>query len=380
MGSRAFRIAVRLVAALALVAPSLGPDPPRARASSGPCGELQSLPGPGRYTGGLKGTLVRTFSTTATEIALPIEGKLDLDIDEGGRVTGAASMALSQPPSSGLLPISASFDLSVPFDGQLPDPIDTADVAGKATVQASVGGAIGERLVSWNGSPNLHLLGFQRNLCAAIQGAWSLEGSNDSEASRWSVRDTAWAARLADFDENLEREVRGTVAELMAMPAGAALGLSGPPSTAEADGLIDAMVVGAAALPSGGLFGLYEKVRTAPAPAAQIRCLTDLIQTAIAGKVQEYLAAGGGPTYEEAARYGYGLRLGAGLGSGPTCPAFATGLAILASILEPSLNDAMAAGADLERVARLTREARLYGFEDLAKRGGDWLRQRGYAL
>jgi hypothetical protein len=48
-------------------------------------------------------------------------------------------------------------------------------------------------------------------------------------------------------------------------------------------------------------------------------------------------------------------------------------------MLDPSMTDAMARG-DPVRVARLTREARLYGLDDLTKRGLEWLQPRGYSL
>jgi hypothetical protein len=88
---------------------------------------------------------------------------------------------------------------------------------------------------------------------------------------------------------------------------------------------------------------------------------------------------GGGPTYQDAARVGYALWIGQRIGSGPSCPAFAGGLGGLRQIVDASMTEAMAAN-NPERVARLTREARLFQFEDLAKRGGDWLQQRGQPL
>ena len=56
--------------------------------------------------------------------------------------------------------------------------------------------------------------------------------------------------------------------------------------------------------------------------------------------------------------------------------------AVAVAVLAPGLVVAPPASAasDLERVARLTREAQLYGFEDPARRGGDWLQQRGHPL
>ncbi len=148
------------------------------------------------------------------------------------------------------------------------------------------------------------------------------------------------------------------------------------------DALIDALAGGAAAPPSGGLFGLYEQVRNSPGPAAQIRCLADLVRTAIAAELEEHLATlatGADPTYEETIRLGYGLRLGQIINSGAECPAYAMGLGALRVMIQVSMNEAMA-GGELDRVARLTRAARLHDLQVVAKRGADWLQERGYPL
>ena len=102
--------------------------------------------------------------------------------------------------------------------------------------------------------------------------------------------------------------------------------------------------------PSGGLFELYQKAQAAQVPAAQVRCLVDFVQTVIALKLQEYLAAAATPAYEEAARYGHILKVAEAVGAGPDCAAYAGGRAGLHDLIGAVLQAMMGDGADVDGV------------------------------
>jgi hypothetical protein len=371
-------IFTRLALAVAVLTPGLAAAPRPASAASSPCGEQQSLPGPGRYVGGFKGILAAQFNEPGSqaEFAVPLGGTLEFEIDDGGHMVGASKLVVPETPETQALPIKSTFDLSAAIDGQLTEPLEAADLPHRATVTAGMFGASGNKILGWTGTLNLHLLNFRRPSCATLEGTWLLEGSNSPETEEWSIREAVWSTTLIGFDEGLDQRTRAELDQIAKLPPIEALTLRPSFNTGEADAMLDALAGGAAAPPGGGLFALYEKVRTTPAAPGQIRCLTDLIQTAIAVKLQEYMAAGATPTYEETARVAYALRVGQVINSGPKCPAYAMGLGMLRIMIHVGLNEARAAG-DAGRVARLTRLAQLHDLPAQARRGTDWLAEPG---
>jgi len=374
MHRRIAEVGARIAVALLLLVPGslLTPPSPAQAVTSGPCGESESLPGPGHYSGGFKGTLVRTLGGRfiSGEVTAPVGGLLEIDIDEAGHVTGLASPP--PPDDAGGSPGG----INAVLDGQLPEPLVGADVPARGQVQVNFSSGASLSL----GDVVLHFNDFQRELCAAVKGSWTLESiGGDDAAGRLELRDAQWAAKLVDFNENVEREIRGGAGQLASLPPAQALGMPEGLSREQADALIDDLVAGTAT-PSGGLFALYQKAQAAPAPAAQVRCLVDFVQTVISLKLQEYLAAGATPAYEEAARYGHVVKVAEGVGAGPTCPAYVGGRAGLHDLIGAVLQAMMGDGSDVDGVTHLTREANTFGFDDLYQAGKSWLAQRGVAV
>lgn len=368
-------LAVLLALPLAAVAPARP-----AEAANGPCGEQDRMPGPGKYVGGFKGTLVRAFSLPLgpLQVTVPLGGTMEITIDDGGHVTGVASSQF-QPSDGG--PASASGSLQVDVDGQLNDPYVGSDVPGHGHGGIDLNtGPFGRNIGDWQGPTTLHFRGWERNVCAAVQGTWDMEQFGGEAWEGYELRDAVWAAKLEGFDEEMERQVRGTILALIQQPPHEALGMAAALSAQEADALVDAMWGNTARLPEGGLFRLYRMVDASAAVPAQKYCLLDLIKTAIAGKLQQYIAAGFQPAYEEAARLEYALKVQEVVGATPQCQAYAAGLGGLKQLTAGLLQQSIAAEAPVERVQRLTRIALLYGWEDVAAPGRQYLAARGASV
>jgi hypothetical protein len=368
--------AVRIGFALALLVPALLLAPPRPAQATvkGPCGEVESLPGPGHYSGGFKGTLVRIIKLgfTTQELSSPVGGLLEMDIDEAGHVTGQAGAQFPGNPISG--------GLDTKLDGQLPEPLVNADVPARG--QAQVGLATGfSGPLSLSGDTVLHFRDFKHEFCVDVQGSWTIEKlANEDPAGHWELRDAQWGAKLVGANEDVEREIRGGVGMLANLPPAQALGLPDNLTREQADATIEALVAGTAAPPSGGLFELYQKAQAAPAPAAQVRCLTELVETVISLKLQEYIAGGATPAYEEAARYGNAVKLIETAGAGPDCAAYTGGKSGLHDLIGAVMQGLISAGTDVDGVTHLTREAKLFGFDDLYQLGKTWLATKGVAV
>ncbi|MFN0071953.1 MAG: hypothetical protein ACKVVP_10755 [Chloroflexota bacterium] len=377
---RSMAVAAVLVAAPGIWIPTATP----ASAAIGPCGEASSLPGPGHYVGGMKATLVRRFNFVTTELAVPLGGNLELQVNEDGSVTGvAAAQGIATPPVlPGFLtvPLGASASISVQLQGKLSEPLSGSTIPGlgeftaSATAPGTTGASTSERALKVN------LLGIERNACAALQGSWAIEDLGPDEAGSWELRDAVWGAALDGFSEDLERTIRTQIGALIAGPASAALGMPNGIGPAESAGLINALVSNAAPMPTSGLFALAQQVQASGAPIAQVRCLLDLIQTATAGKLQEYMGGASDPSFASAAKLGYALALAPAIGIQPACPVFGAAQNGLKEMLGGLIGASIAAGGEIEPIALLTREAAFFQFDDVAKMGRDWLLSRGVSI
>ena len=367
--------------ALLLSFPLLAISPARpAAAANGPCGEQDRRPGPGKYVGGYKGTLVRTFNLLLgpAQVSVPLGGTLEVTIDEAGHVVGAAFSQL-EPTNTGSGGTSASGNFQFALDGQLSDPYQGSIVSGQgqAGLSLTLPPPYPRQIAGWEGPARIHFRGWERNVCAAVQGTWDMEDFGGEAWAGYELRDAVWAAKLDGFDENLERQVRGTVLALVQMPPQDALGIPASLSTDEADALIDALWNKTAELPKEGLFALYATVDASAAVVGQKYCLLDLIKTAIAGKLQQYVAAGFQPAYEESIRLAYTLKVQETVGATLECQAYAAGLGGLKQLTAGLMQQSIAAGAPVPRVQRLTRLAILFNWEDIAEPGRQYLGARG---
>ncbi|MCC7105297.1 MAG: hypothetical protein IT307_09155 [Chloroflexi bacterium] len=379
-GAGLLRHAVVGLVALGVAFPlaSLAPASP-AGAASGACGEQDRLPGPGRYTGGFKGTLVRTVALPLgpSELALPLGGSMEVTIDDAGHVTGTASSQFEPSPTD-RAGMTASGGLQLTIDGQLSDPYAGSSIPASGQGQADLNmGPLGRRLPGWQGPTTVSFNGWQRAVCAGVQGTWTLDSFGGDAWSGYELRDAVWAAKVDGFDENLERQVRGAVGQLIQQPPADALGLPATLATPDADLLADGLWARTAGLPTQGLFALYTMVDQSPAVAAQKNCLLDLIKTAIAGKLQQYLGAGFNQSYEEDVRLADALVVQGIVGATPACAARAAGLDGLKTLTAGLLQQSIAASAPVDRIQRLTRIAVLFGWDDVAEPGRQYLAGQG---
>jgi hypothetical protein len=367
--------------AVALPLAGLAPASPAA-AATGACGEQDRLPGPGKYTGGFKGTLVRTIALPLgpSELALPLGGTMEITIDDAGHVTGTASSQF-EPSPTGRTGMTASGGLQLNIDGQLNDPYVGSSVPASGQGQADLNmGPLGRSLPGWQGPTTVSFNGWQRAVCAGVQGTWTLDTFGGDTWSGYELRDAVWAAKVDGFDEDFERQVRGAVGQLVQQPPADALGLPATLATPDADVLADGLWAKSAGLPAQGLFALFTMVDQSPAVAAQKNCLLDLIKTAIAGKLQQYLGAGFNQSYEDDVRLADALVVQGIVGATPDCAARAAGLDGLKKLTAGLLQQSIAASAPVDRVQRLTRVAVLFGWEDVAEPGRQYLAAQGASV